>query len=423
MKKFFVIFLIFIPLFVVFHYYINNVDKKNIYLCKVMIQIPSNNYKYIIPKIKTTKFIKQAIKEVDLTTHIWGVKNLFQSEELYTNSPIKVKIFKGKDILFKLKPINSKYFELYINKIKRVYRYGQKINNKHFSLIIYKTNNNFKYSEYKFISYNLEKYISNYIMRNLIIEKDKNSSKIFYILYLDTIQERAKNFTNLLSQIFIKNLKKEMIQDINNQINLINEQINNTIFYSYKPNESNIQYEQLNTHYIQNKILHYKMEIKSIQLKKNIINNILNKLKNNSQFETLSLAGLNINTNDIQNLISQLQQLILEKSTLSKEYTSKYPKLQEINLRIKNLKKIIKNSILNIKINLEQKEKLLQKELKQIQLRLKNNSLKNFNPDNNKQLFSSDFYSYLLIEKLKLNIKKQNIINNFKILDSFVYKK
>ena len=390
----------------------------------------SDNISTQIQIIKSRLIVLTAMQEVDIANHVWGVNKLYKSYELYLNSPISVDIKKGKNIAFKLMPIDSKSFILEAKKLKfkHIYKFGQKIKNKNFELIVnLNTKENLhKYKFYKFIQYKTTSYVENIINKHLKVSRVTPQANLIRISYSDTIPERAKDFLNKLVQVYMKqnvNLKTQeatkTLDFITNQLNIIKKKLKNSEhkIEEFENNQSTIDITS-SLQQVSQKITDYQNKISILNMQISILKNNLKKLKR-GRLDTLTFIGIDLNTDSISKLVSELQQAILDKKSLLEEYTTSHPLVKKVNSRIISLKTVIQESIKNAQKSLIQKRNLLKQNIAKNELQLK--KVPKIQQDylvlKRNLEFNNKFYKYLLEKKTETEIKKAATVNQNRIIE------
>ncbi len=386
--------------------------------------------------LKSRFIILDAMKKVNLTTHIWGIGKWSKRFELYLYSPISVYIIKGKDLIFKLHNIDNSSYMLEVNVInsdgksiifKKEFQYGKLVKTDYFEIKISRTSANFQYKSYEFVDYNINNYAE--VVRNNLIEVSQFADKVnmIRVVYRDTIPLRAKKFVNALTKTYMKQNIKLKTQDEEKTLTFIKQQLS-IVKKNLKDSEREMEQfkSKIKIVDLSETTIDVSKSLSSLESQDNILemqismlNNIYNKIIEGYPLDTISVIGLDIDTSNINNLISKLQDLKLERDILEKELTDLHPKMIKLSRKIDSINRSIKiyiHNILNalvrkqliISNNIEKKKKKL-KELPAIQ--------QNFLNLERRYKFNEKFYKYFLEKQAESNIKKVAKVNKNRIID------
>ena len=373
--------------------------------------------------------VLDAMKDVDVTTHIWGVNKFLKKSELYVDSPIAIDIEKGKGLMFTLTPVDEKHYKLNVkdgstNKTKE-YTYNETVQTDNYKLTISKTGKNFNSKYYKFIVYDAN-YYADELIKRIDVKQHKKKAKVLDITYTDTVALRAKEFVNAIARAYIKQNIELKSKDATKSLAFINSQlalIKNNLIQSeksiekFKTKEKTIDVK-LSSERLSEKLSDLENQIGILNTQISVFQKAFNNVKQ-GKIDTLTLIGVGLDTKGIGKLVSTLQQAMLKKQELLKEYTPNHPEVQKLTIGISNLKRIIKVSISNTLFGLKQKEKMLKKQMAQYQEKLQ--KLPKIQQDylalERKFTFNQKFYTYLLEKKTEAGIKKAATVSQNRIVD------
>ena len=386
--------------------------------------------------LKSRFLVLDAMEKVNLTTHIWGINKFYKSEELYFDSPIDVNIIKGNDIKFKLIPIDDKSFTLDIDKDskhKRIFKYGSTITSKNYELVVTKTGQKFDKKYYEFIDYDPIEYADDIIASSLKIDKLEDSSKVLQVTYTDTIPQRARGFVNaLISEYMKQNAKfktreaEKTLEFINSQLAIISGKLKNSEnkIENFKTKEKTVNVSS-NVEKISNLLSDLENKVAILDMKISMLKNIKNSIKQNSNLDTITLTGTGVEAINLTNAIKDLQNSILKRRILLREFTPQHPKVQELTTKIVNLKIIIKKSINNLLTSLKQKRSLLVSNMKKYQNSIQKlpKVQQNYLSLERKFTFNEKFYTYLLEKKTEAQINKAATVNQNRVIDAAILPK
>jgi len=380
--------------------------------------------------ITSRSMVLSAMKQVDLATHIWGENKFHKKDELYLKSPFTVNIEKGKGLKFKLTPIDKESFYLELKddkkKFKKKYKYSELIDTKDFKLSVYQTGLPFEHKSYEFVIYDPNKYVGDVIKNHLSVSKLSPKSNIVKVTYTDTVPQRAREFLNTLVKTYMTKSVKSRTQDASKTLNFINKQLNG-IKKDLKKSEHNIEQFKskektvdlsLSVQQISQKLSDYESQLAILNMQLSILNKNIAKLKK-GQINSLTFAGIGVDTQNMTSLIKDLQQAVLDRNALLEEYTNAHPEVHKLSQKIQNLKKIIKESVYNIKSSLNAKKSIITAQIKKYNQKLSELPKAQQQSINLKRKyeFNNKFYKYLLEKKTETEIKKSATVNRNKIVD------
>jgi len=386
--------------------------------------------------LKSRLLILDAMKQVDVVTHIWSVNRIYKKHELYLDSPIAIDIIKGRDIKFKLSPINKDFYRLEFDgrksdgskfHYKGRYKYNKQAKSKYFDLVITKTGLPLSSKYYEFIIFNTDHYAE--MLRHLKINVTQLEEKanILGITYQDSVALRAKEFVNTLASVYMKKNIEHKTKEATQTLKFINKQLS-AIEDELKKSENNIEKFKIkqktvdikmSANQISKTLADYENKVGILNMQISILNTAYNKVKKGVGLDTLTLVGVGIDTSGVSSLINELQQALIKRKTLLKEYTSAHPEVQKVTARIENLKRIIKKSVSNILKELRVKKDLLTKQMNKYQTKLKKlpKAQQNYLSLERKFTFNSKFYNYLLEKRTETEIKKAATVSQNRIVD------
>ncbi len=381
--------------------------------------------------IKSRSMILATLNKVNYTKRYFIVK-YFKKRELYGDIPIKVEIVKGKDILFKIIPINDKEFVLKAEseqpdtefEFEKQCKFGENIKTPYFELKVIKTGDIDTDAKYEFIWQDKIQTALD-LQQNLNAAAVSTNSNLLNITFSDNIPQRAAKFVNELINIYIQRSVKLKTAQVNQTLDFIDNQLK---IVSKKLAESELALENFKK---KNKVVDLTAEaqgiiqklndldtkINELLLKENTIDFIERQIQGNNDIKLIS-AGL-IDDPILSNLISQLQQLILKKETLLIEYTPKHPDVIQVNDQIRSLVAMIKNRIFSLRTSINNQMQTLKKIKEEYTKMLENlpqterklaDLLRNYQ-------VNEKIYSYLLEKRAATAIAKASIVSNNRVID------
>ena len=206
--------LISIILVLIYNYFL-----PTLYSAKALVKVGTPTYSNIrvnteVELLKSNLFISKALKNIDISHFYYKIIN-YKPYPIDGDSPFKVSITRGYNILFSLKHHDIRSYRLTVEggegierwSYDKILKYGERINNAYFNLLINRVDGVlFDGFDYSFIVYSQNSLISK-IKESLDIKRLNNSS-IIEINYQDTLPLRAKRFVEELARVSILESKK-----------------------------------------------------------------------------------------------------------------------------------------------------------------------------------------------------------------------
>jgi len=380
--------------------------------------------------ITSRSMIAKTLDKVNFTKRYYITKNLKTTEIYYKNSPFKVEIKKGKNLVFKIVPLNDITFVLKVKNDKlnidfnNEYKFNEWIKTPYFELKVIKLKPLDDSATYKFVWLDKIETAKN-LQKKLSASPVSKNADILNITFSDNIPQRAANFVNELINIYIQQSVKLKTAQANQTLKFIDNQLK---IISKKLAESELALENFKK---KNKVVDLTIEaqgiiqklndldtkINELILKENTIDFIEKQIQGNNDIKLIS-SGL-VDDPILSDLITQLQQLILKKETLLIEYTPKHPDVIKVNDQIRSLVEMIKNRINSIRVSIQNQMQTLLKIKKEYTKMLENL------PQNERKLadllrtyqVNEKIYSYLLEKRAATAIAKASIVSNNRVID------
>jgi len=381
--------------------------------------------------LKTFYTNKKAIDKLNLKIQYFK-KEGYRKVEIFSNPPIEITnltIFNPK-ILGKfliLYPQKNGYF-LEINgiKSKQLLPFNREIKTKNFKFTVEKRSN-FHHPIYFKLNGSNRNIYEKIVKRNLLISKLSDQVSLIKVAYQDTSPERATNYVNTLTDIYIAQSIVDKSKRNNKILDFINEQLQST-GKKLKLSETQLEEYRIANNVIEptmqsNTLLEQlsaiEVELSENKIRKKLVENLLTMVRHGRNLENITPTLRELGDEPTIALIQSLQELQREADELSTEYTEKYPALkslrQQINRNRRNIARNIKNlrnsilkrqeDLLNRKKNYESELKILPSKEKQL-IHLRRNYDVN-----------SKMYSYLLEKKSENEMKKVATISDYEIID------
>lgn len=390
-------------------------------------------------EIIRSRFVtSKALKKVDFSHHYFIYKK-FKQLELYKNSPFSVEMTKGFGTVFHLYPINAEKFRLKTTYKKggkertydRVHIYGKEIHTKDFVLVVRrKPGIKMTESEYLFRVDN-PKGLAAAIHGRVHTAPVSKRATLIKISFQDTVPLRTQEFVNALTTAYLRQNIERRTQEAEKTLEFINSQLK-TLAENLKVSAANLEAFQRKTKTIDvdkkverlsEKLGEYESQLATLRLQEEILNSLVRKVKKGKELETLTLAGIGIKDEALAGLISDLRDAILKKKELLRDYTSAYPEIQKLQTRIKQLRKIIIQSVSNLYKSVKEKEKFLRLQMGKFHRELSSlpEDQRNFLALQRRFASNEKFYSYLMEKKTETEIRKASTVSANRIVDTALY--
>jgi capsular exopolysaccharide synthesis family protein len=389
--------------------------------------------------------IEKTLKSMD-TSISYEKTERFKAQKVYKNQPFLVKNFiihnpklYGKKI--KIHDLGDNHFSLEVQRSlkekliqlfdkemislidsDKTYTFGSIVYNDNVALLVEKKsdfmNENYSFSIHSDISA-LEK-----VKQNLSIVPASFQSTILRLTYKDNAAFRAKDFLNSLVNNYLEYSKKNQTEMVNNRLIFINDQL------------SNINKQLTNS---ENSLEGYKIEnsISDIGLQKTDLLKKVSELKDRLQTANIDakavrtlykevekgnysvISGLGNTYPIMATMVTQLQNLRLERSRLRARFTAEHPDVKSLTDGIVAIEKSIKEIAQGVMNQTLNRKNSIKKDLASYQALVKKLPKKEKELRRHKRGYdvTDNVYNYLLKKQSELAIDRVSQISNKKILD------
>lgn len=289
-----------------------------------------------------------------------------------------------------------------------------------------KWNPNYSKMNYAFVINDLDAVANQFRATN--IELLKKESSIISIKYVHENKKKAEDFVNMLCKIYIDQTFEEKnylhvatIDFVNSQIETIADSLsivesrkeafqkhNNTLSLT---NDAQYIYERTN-----------ELELQRAEAyTRNAYYEALEEYINKADLEDGVAVPTTMGIEDpiLNNLVSTLTTLVLERQRLSTTLTPKSPKMKELSLQIETTKKQIQESLRTIKRHSEitQKELRRQQNLLQVEIDKLPTAQRNLINIERQFKFNDEIYSFLYQKRAEAEIARNAALPDHKVID------
>jgi capsular exopolysaccharide synthesis family protein len=265
------------------------------------------------------------------------------------------------------------------------------------------------------------------IKDNLSVSQLKLETNLIKVAFQDTIPKRANEYIDALVDVYInRSIKKK--DSINSKIlNFLNDRLEVTKkkldiaeseLEEYQSTNKNID-PSMNSKDSYEKLSDIELQLSEIQLKEQLISNLLIFIKRNRNLDSIAPTLLEFNAQSTLKLISDIQALQIKEDELSVEFTDKYPPLIKLRKRMRSIKRQVSLNIKNLKSTLKLKRKSLLKQKKKYEAILTALPKKEKNYINFKRNYevNSKIYTYLLEKKSENELLQVATISDYEAID------
>ena len=403
----------------------------------------SSNSGADIALLKSRLTLDAVLDSVDIATRTFAIDGVLNKIEYYKDRPIRVEVINKSpyidrySIKIELKSDNSFDMELLTksstlatgSKSKKFigYKFNQVIKADNFTFKVIKEAPILKYKNYEIVNVSKELMIEDLADKNIKIDSDKDNPNILILSYEDTIKQRAKDFLNELIKVYLKEKVKRKTDEymlafksIDNQLKIAHNKLqdaeNKMQKFQESKNSIDIKEETIQ---IAKTLAEYDSKLMLLNMKIDIIKKLVNSIKNGKNLETLTIAGSGIEDPNIAKLIGTLQDAMLKRKAMLKEFTPAYPEVQQLASKIAQLKRMIYASFNNTLKIMNSTKEALEKSMKKYQGEVANLPKKQFSyiDIRRKVEFNEKYYAYLLKKKSEFELQQLMSIGKNRVLD------
>ncbi len=305
------------------------------------------------------------------------------------------------------------------------FSYGEKVHTEYFDITISKKKSGITPSKI-ILNADTHYIFDTIISRNLSTSVDKNNPFIT-ISYLDTLPQRGEAYVQKLIDNYIGLSIKFELEDANTTLMSLNTQIaelESRVHSSAAEVEQFKSDKQILSPSTQAQVLirgKASTDDKLIQnrYQKDLVNQLITFVNKNKNIDAIAPSLSELGDDPTTALITKLQSLQLEATSLAQEFKPAYPKLKSIRSQIQSIKSKIKSNLKNLRRTLTSKERSLKNLRREYTRKLKvaptaekemKNILRNATLD-------EKLYSYLLQKRSAAELKKAEAISRFRTIE------
>jgi len=309
--------------------------------------------------------------------------------------------------------------------VSQFFQYNQEIVLKDFKCTITKKAN-FNSPIYFKLNGNSRDIYENIVKKKLKISELSIDVSIIKLSYQDNSIQRANEYINELMNIYLKESVINKNRENSKILNFINQKLKTTgkklknletLLQKYKVNNKAIELRH-QSRLLLNRLNSIDIDIEKSKIRKSLVTNLITLVKK-SQYVNMIPILKALDEQPTIELIQKIENMKERISTLSIEFTNKYPNIIELKREIQKSQNKVYGNIKNIQLTINQKIKSLDKQKKENKIKLKKL------PKKEKQLIqfqrkydvTAKMYAYLLEKKSENDLKRVAIISDYNILD------
>jgi len=381
--------------------------------------------------LQTYQTNEKALKKIDFKVKYF-IKDGYRKKEIYDTVPLKIT---------NITKIEPKYIDKFITILplkngfsvdvegvenNTTYAYDVEVETPFFSAVVSK-NEEFITPIYIKLQGSSRRIYETIIKDNLSVSQLKLETNLIKVAFQDTIPKRANEYIDALVDVYInRSIKKK--DSINSKIlNFLNDRLEVTKkkldiaeseLEEYQSTNKNID-PSMNSKDSYEKLSDIELQLSEIQLKEQLISNLLIFIKRNRNLDSIAPTLLEFNAQSTLKLISDIQALQIKEDELSVEFTDKYPPLIKLRKRMRSIKRQVSLNIKNLKSTLKLKRKSLLKQKKKYEAILTALPKKEKNYINFKRNYevNSKIYTYLLEKKSENELLQVATISDYEAID------
>lgn len=392
--------------------------------------------------VTSTNLIQKAISKLSLDVSYYIVGR-FKTEEVFEYIPFKVDVrgfnsdFYEKEINFRIK--DDKSFEISYSSPKgdinynETYQFGELILSNNLNFVINKTDINqqaissLKEIEYKFIIHNPTNIVYKY--KNAVNVDNIEWTNILEVTVEDNIPQRAVQFLDTLSSVYIDYTLKSQIDVNENTLNYIDKQLNEVTeiltsieddLENYKKEKTILDLNKEENEYFQ-KLVAYDADKRKIDIELQSINSLEQYILKNQDEKLLPPSVYIISGDDyLKTTINELYSLQMTRNAELFNVKEKSITINQIDEKINLLRKNLLTYIFNTKKALSVEEANISAQINNYEALIQTipNKERQMLSIERKQQVNEKMYVFLLEKRANTVIARAGIIPETKIIET-----
>jgi capsular exopolysaccharide synthesis family protein len=385
--------------------------------------------------IKSRFLSEKALQKVDFSHRYYTTRN-YREVELYKESPFRVGMLKGYGISFDLYPVDGKHYRLVVqeaedaNKTRwsydKTHLYGKEIVTKRFHLNVVKAKEP-KAAQYRFVILDPEN-LGSMVQRGVGVAQKSKFSTILEISYEDNVPLRAQEFANALADAYIQqNIEKKTkeatrkLAFIDKQLKYITENLKSSAvkLEEFKKTSNTVSLSA-KAENILRQMSEYETKLAQISMQQEILNKLYRQVRSGKNLESIAIMGMDSDKSGLDEIVKELQNAIIKKKVLRESYTEVHSEVSKLTKTITQLKKVLIETIKNLKESSREQKELLEKQIAKQQKLL--NTLpadeRMYGQLQRKFVVNEKIYSYLLEKRSETAIVKAATVSKNRVIDS-----
>jgi len=360
------------------------------------------------------------------------MKQGYKKIEVFENPPIKIQniviynhLIVGAE--FVLHPEKDGFrIEQKDTPISQLFQYNKEIQLKDFKCTVTKEAD-FNSPIYFKLNGSSRDIYENIVKKRLKISKLNIDVSILKLSYQDNSMQRANEYINELMNVYLKESILNKNRENSKILNFINQELKTTgeklqkletSLQKYKVNNKAIELRH-QSRLLLERLNSIEIDIEKIKIRKSLAKNLITLIRK-SQYVNMIPTLRALDEQPTIELIQKIEKMKERISTLSIEFTNKYPNIIELRREIQKSKNKVYGNIKNIQLTINQRIKSLYRQKQESKIKLKKL------PKKEKQLIqfqrkydvTAKMYAYLLEKKSENDLKRVAIISDYDILDS-----